>query len=280
MNKNLKKLKKKKKQNRKLQHQMATLEPIVTTCTHCSFDNESEGKMSCEMCGLPLSIPTPSESQTGTFNFNNVNLLPPELIQPPKPVETPEQKKKREKENRIEDNYILASENIPESFAQAPMLFIYGNINGHTIPIFIDSGAQMTIMSRKTAIKCGLDDFIDDRYQGMAVGVGQQKITGRIYAQEVLIGDYEEDGEIKIESAISILCPFTILDDGPEEIIFGIDQLHLHQINLNFKNKVIELGDHKIKFLDPARVDKIKSMRPQRDFDKKKKTKSKSKSKK
>ena len=53
----------------------------------------------------------------------------------------------------------------------------------------MDTGAQTTIMSVKCAEKCGLTNLIDERYAGIAKGVGTSKIVGVIHAATLKVGD-------------------------------------------------------------------------------------------
>lgn len=54
-------------------------------------------------------------------------------------------------------------------------------VNKEPVKAFVDSGAQMTIMTKDFAEKCGLMRLVDYRFAGIAMGVGQSKIIGRIY---------------------------------------------------------------------------------------------------
>ena len=66
-------------------------------------------------------------------------------------------------------------------FAAVDMLYVDMTANGEPLKVFVDSGAQMTIMTGACAEKCNLMRLVDKRFQGMAVGVGSSKILGRIH---------------------------------------------------------------------------------------------------
>jgi DNA damage-inducible protein 1 len=103
--------------------------------------------------------------------------------------------------------------------------------------VFIDTGAQITVMNSKTVEKGGLTDLIDSKCTGQVVGVGTQQMLGRIHCVEMFVGSH------------ALSCSFTILDNGPD-IIFGLNMMLSHGCKLDLKDKYIEIGNEKIQFLN------------------------------
>lgn len=79
-------------------------------------------------------------------------------------------------------------EHYPETFGAVTMLYVACEVNGFPMKAFVDSGAQTTLMSLSCARSCNLEHLIDKRFQGMAYGVGTQKIIGRIHQAQLKLG--------------------------------------------------------------------------------------------
>ncbi|XP_024520291.1 protein DDI1 homolog 2-like isoform X1 [Selaginella moellendorffii] len=138
------------------------------------------------------------------------------------------------RQRNIDENWEAAVEHNPEAFASVIMLYVDMEVNGFPLKAFIDSGAQMTIISRTCAERCGLLRLLDKRYVGVARGVGQTEIVGRIHVAPLKIGDHFYP------------CSFTVLDQPNPEFIFGLDMLRKHQCSIDLKDNVLRVGGGEI----------------------------------
>ncbi|XP_054819750.1 protein DNA-DAMAGE INDUCIBLE 1 [Prosopis cineraria] len=130
----------------------------------------------------------------------------------------------------IDENWAAALEHNPEAFARVVMLYVDMEVNGVPLKAFVDSGAQSTIISKSCAERCGLLRLLDQRYKGIAQGVGQSEILGRIHVAPIKIGN------------IFYPCSFLVLDSPNMEFLFGLDMLRKHQCIIDLKENVLRVG--------------------------------------
>lgn len=130
----------------------------------------------------------------------------------------------------IDENWAAALEHNPEAFAKVVMLYVDMEVNGVPLKAFVDSGAQSTIISKSCAERLGLLRLLDQRYKGIAQGVGQSEILGRIHVAPIKIG------------TIFYPCSFLVLDSPNMEFLFGLDMLRKHQCIIDLKDNVLRVG--------------------------------------
>lgn len=150
------------------------------------------------------------------------------------------------KKQMIQDNYMTAQEKFPEFFGSITMLYIDVLVNKKPIQAFVDSGAQSTIISKQCATECGLMNFLDTRFAGMAVGVGSSRILGRIHMADMEVG------------GMVLPCSLTVLEDNKVDLLFGLDNLKRHQccIDLVSSQLHIKNGEISVSFLSEGEIHK------------------------
>jgi len=137
------------------------------------------------------------------------------------------------RKNNVAQQYTQMMEDFPESMGRVLMLYIDVEMNGHALQAFVDSGAQSTIMSSECADRCGLLHLLDDRFAGVAVGVGTGKILGRVHMAPIKVG------------AQFFPCTITVMDskeglgDKNMDCLFGLDMLKRHRCSIDLSRNML-----------------------------------------
>uniref|UniRef100_A0A3B0MPE6 DNA-damage inducible protein ddi1-like, putative n=1 Tax=Theileria annulata TaxID=5874 RepID=A0A3B0MPE6_THEAN len=149
--------------------------------------------------------------------------------------------------NRIDENLLSAQNYFPESFGKIVMLFIKVEINNVVVKALVDTGAQNTIMSRECASQCNLLNLVDERFKGVAVGVGLTKTLGKIHLADMKIG------------SIFIPVSFIVIEGANLEFILGLDILRRYTCDINLKYNYLGINDVNVPFLSEAESVSFKS---------------------
>ncbi len=133
-------------------------------------------------------------------------------------------------QRNIQENMEAAIEFAPENFGRVVMLYIPIKVNGIVVNALVDSGAASTIMSETCAERCGVMRLVDRRFATVAIGIGTQKVIGKVHLSTVQIG-----GDM-------LTASFQVLQSQTEDMLLGLDMLRRHQVQLSLSMFVFQYG--------------------------------------
>ena len=133
----------------------------------------------------------------------------------------------------------MALEANPEAFVSVPMLFVRCTLNDVPLKAFVDTGAQMTVMSIETAQKCKLGALIDQRFRGVAQGVGAARIVGRVNLATLRFG-----------RSAALDTTITVMEQrGGPELLLGLDVIRKYSAVVDLGRNTLVLGGETIPFV-------------------------------
>ena len=159
------------------------------------------------------------------------------------------------KQKNIDDNLRQAEEYMPETLFPVHMLFINLEINKKKVVALVDTGAQSTVMSQDLCQKCDLLNLCDNRYSGIAKGVGTSRIIGVVHAAQMNINN-------KV-----LMAKITVIENASIGFIFGLDNMRAHRCTIDLNQNGLVFPDIGVtaKFLSDGEIKKIKEEQDDED---------------
>lgn len=116
----------------------------------------------------------------------------------------------------------------PTRSAMCVVPCVFGN--GICVEMMIDTGAQNSVMSAPLARKLQLDTKIDTRFQGIASGVGQARILGKIFNVIVELGHVEFGMD------------WIVLEVPDQLLLLGLDLMRRYKCIVDMESNVLIFG--------------------------------------
>jgi len=202
------------------------------------------GTRSCPHVGQPSQRSQPSHIPQPRV----IQRRQPIAIQAPSPALAPGPRTTYEVyEMNARDRAVAQQKNTafrenPRLFQRETMLYVDAIISGHRMPLFVDTGAQASVMSLKTCKRLGLMTSVDVSQAGVATGVGFTRIHGKLWRVPVQIG------------RTKFHMQFNILDMGVS-VILGLDQMKRLGMSVDLRKGGLQIGACFVPFTKPPPED-------------------------
>jgi Aspartyl protease len=102
--------------------------------------------------------------------------------------------------------------------------------NGVAVEMMVDTGAQSSVISTQLVRQLNLTSRLDQRYQGVAAGVGQARILGKLIDIGVELGHVE------------FLLDFIVLDAPDNLLLLGLDLMRRYKCIVDLERDVLIFG--------------------------------------
>lgn len=120
----------------------------------------------------------------------------------------------------------------PFAASSSHMAIVPCTIGNICIEMLIDTGAQTSVLSMPIVRKLGLTNRLDRRYMGVAAGVGQARISGKINNVVCAFG----------VGHVEFPMDFIVLDIKDDLIIIGLDQMRKYKCLVDMESEKLIFG--------------------------------------
>ena len=147
----------------------------------------------------------------------------------------------------IEENYLKATELIPEMIESGDVVSIKGRLNNVDVNILFDSGCQTSSTFSSIIDKANLIDIIDKKAKTYCMSMtGKTETCGMIWITDLELQTLEN--YISVPIKLSILEDPEIESNNKIDILLGTDFMKTHNVIINFSKKLITINDIEITY--------------------------------